>query len=156
MACFIDLSKGFDTSNTEILLHKLKCLGIKDHSSNWFKSYLTHSEQIVSSNNALSQSNDLKMGVLQGTILGPILFLIYMNGMYADDTTITCCGNTIDEACNKLNHCLSSISRWFTSNRLVINTDKSNFMIIGTPQKIKSFTEESLKLNSLEYILMKI
>ena len=149
-ACFIDLSKGFDTLNPEILLHKLKSLGIKDHSFNWFKSYLTHRKQIVSSNNALSQSNDLKMGVPQGTVLGPVLFLIYMNDlslnisdslltMYADDTTVTCCGKTIDEACNKLNHCLSSISRWFTVNRLVINTEKSNFMIIGTPQKIKSF-----------------
>ena len=56
--------------------------------------------------------------------------------MYADDTTVTCCGNTIDEACNKLNYCLSFITRWFTANRLVINTEKSNFMIIGTPQKI--------------------
>ena len=78
IACFLDLSKGFDTLNTDILLHKLNKHGI-NYEITWFESYLTNRKQIVLSNNILSDINTVNVGVPQGTVLGPIVFLIYMN-----------------------------------------------------------------------------
>ena len=105
LACTLDLSKGFDTLNHTILLHKLQNYGITGHSLSWFKSDLSDRSQIVRIGNKLSQLVNISMGVPQGTCLGPILFLLYVNNlsdyitssltaMYADDTTFVSSGTS--------------------------------------------------------------
>ena len=143
ISCFLDISKGFDSLNTDILIQKLTSHGVSDSSISWFKSYLTGRNQIVKFNNISSQTNTVQLGVPQGTVLGPILFLIYVNDlsafvkdafitMYADDSSIVATGNSVAEASSNLNMSLNKISQWFTRNRLLINASKSNVMVIGT------------------------
>ena len=143
IGCFLDISKGFDTLNTEILLHKLSRHGVRNDSNAWFQSYLSNRNQIVNVNNKKSYVNQVHMGVPQGTVLGPLLFLVYVNdisssipdtflSMYADDSSVVVTGKTVHEAVVKLNICLNKLSHWFEVNRLVINTSNSAVMIFGT------------------------
>ena len=152
VACFLDLSKGFDTLNIDILLLKLHKYGIIGNSLTWFKSYLTDRQQLVRTESNISQIKSVNIGVPQGTVLGPILFLLYVNdlpsiitdallSMYADDSFLCSSAFSIKEACNKLNSCLIHVSNWFKENRLLINTSKSYFMVIGTQSRIKNINE---------------
>ena len=152
VACFLDLSKGFDTLNIDILLLKLQKYGIIGNSLTWFKSYLTDRQQLVRTESNISQIKSVNIGVPQGTVLGPILFLLYVNdlpsiitdallSMYADDSFLCSSAFSIKEACNKLNSCLIHVSNWFKENRLLINTSKSHFMVIGTQSRIKNINE---------------
>ena len=96
---FIDLQKAFDTVNHEILLEKLKHYGIRSKQNDWFRSFLTNRKQYVSMEGFFSQTKIVKCGVLQGSTLGPLLFLIYINDLanaleksivhhFADDTNL--------------------------------------------------------------------
>ena len=99
LSIFMDLSKAFDTLNHEILLKKLQYYGINGTALHWFSSYLINRKQYVELNNTSSTISTLNIGVPQGSILGPLLFLIYINDMpnasnafkfilYADDSTL--------------------------------------------------------------------
>ena len=159
--CQLDLSKGFDTVNIEIFLYKLKKYGISDHALGWFKSYFTDRTQLVTCDGILSKPRHLIMGVPQGTVLGPICFLIYINDfpshilsgdalMYADDSNLSAHGNNIEELQSNLQACLTEASGWFDANRLVVNENKSTTMVITSPRGLNSITPLHIILNNNE------
>ena len=108
---FLDLKKAFDTINHEILISKLKSYGVKGHSLKWFKSYIQGRKQVCSVNNKLSNTREINCRIPQGSNLGPLLFLLYINdlpnclettnsALFADDTSILCEGFTATEIVN--------------------------------------------------------
>ncbi len=145
LAIYLDLSKAFDTINHDILLHKLEFYGFRGIVLDWFNSYLKERSQFVYYNNCKSCVKNISCGVPQGSILGPLLFLLYINDiantspildfiLFADDTTILYSHNDLANNINAVNTELKKVTNWFKSNKLSINTDKTNYMIMGTPQ----------------------
>ena len=155
---FLDFSKAFDTVDHTILLRKLKSVGLDDNSLSWFHSYLTSRRQITSINDKLFTSLPVTVGVPQGSILGPLLFIIYVNDMpnvikhckiilYADDTLL-CYSSTSANDINKyVNEDLNLISQWLADNLLTLNCTKSKFLLFSSSSRLKSFTNISIFVN---------
>ncbi len=158
---FLDLTKAFDTVDHEILCRKLKLLGFKSQSVAWFRSYLENRIQYTQVNNHLSSVGKISCGVPQGSILGPLLFCIYVNDlgsclktghsfMYADDTALTFSGHSTCELTHDMNTELLNINDWFLANRLMINAKKTNSMIIYNPRAQHSRPEVNLELHGTQ------
>ena len=135
---YFDLSKAFDTLNFDILLKKLEHYGINESAKRLIHSYLTVRLQFVEFNSYKSTYLPISTGVPQGSVLGPLLFLIYNNDlplmstifsmlMYADDTTLYC---NIDQYVNEdvINVVLAKLSEWLGANKLALNNNKTKFM----------------------------
>ena len=140
LGVFIDLSKAFDTVDHEILLQKMKIYGICGVELLWFKSYLTNRQQFVTIDDVISSLQYIKCGVPQGSILGPLLFLIYVNDMhlavpklntvmFADDTNLFMCGSDYKKLFKDMNEQLSFIEDWFSVNKLSLNVDKTKYTL---------------------------
>ena len=133
---FLDLSKAFDTINHQILLYKLKTYGIRGTAYSWFENYLSNRSQYVSFKSNESAKLEIRCGVPQGSILGPLLFLIYINDiirsspiltyiLFADDTNLFYSHKNINTLINTFNSELSKISQWFKCNKLSLNINKT-------------------------------
>ena len=140
---FIDLKKAFDTVDHNILLQKLEKYGVIGLEYTRLTSYLKNRRQLCRVNGVASNMEEIKCGVPQGSCLGPLLFLIYINDlpfslknsevtMYADDTSISYSSKDIDELNETLNSDLESLKQWLEGNKLSLNVIKTQAMVIGS------------------------
>ena len=147
---FLDIKKAFDTIDHRILLQKLECYRIREEELKFFSSYLQNRRQCCIVNSHQSSFQTVWCGVLQGSILGPLLFIIYMNDlpksiengyitMYADDTESSTVVNTSNDIIEKVIPDLMKICDWLKANRLSLNAVKTEFMLIETSYNMISF-----------------
>ena len=153
----VDFRKAFDLVDHTLLLKKLKYYQISDETIKWFSSYLLERKQKVFVNNTFSESENITSGVPQGSILGPLLFLIFINDLplctnnvftdlYADDTTLYYIDKS--EKCieKQLQIALQALTEWCKVNGMLINTSKTKVMLITTHQKRSHLNEDMLQL----------
>ena len=158
----IDLQKAFDTIDHEILLQKLYAIGFSKHSVNWFRSCLTNRTFLVNLGNVFSQPVCVSSGIPQGSILGPLIFLIYINDMsqavkcnlflYADDTCLVCHHKDINEIEKQLNKNFQTICDWFVNNKLSIHfdDDRTKSMFFASKFKIKNVKKLNVKYGNIQ------
>ena len=154
---FCDLKKAFDCCSHRILLTKLAKLGVKNRELKWFENYLKNRQQFVSVNNENSNMRFISKGVPQGSILGPLLFLIYINDLakctnlitllFADDTTFLISGKNMCEVVELLNIELKKISYWFRTNELSLHPSKTKFVIFSKNDENLNFHDVNIVVN---------
>ncbi len=166
---YLDLSKAFDALDHTILVNKLEYYSIKDNELKLFNIYRTDSKRFVDIQGTKSEMLEIKTGVPQGSVLGPLLFIIYMNDIsvanklfkliiYADDSTLTsilCAFNLNNDNNNsdKINSELNNISNWLKLNKLSLNTTKSKCMVFIGPKSVSC--TQNLKLIILKLSKLK-
>ena len=167
-AIFLDLAKAFDSVCHNILLQKLSIYGVRETSLKLFESYLNERKQFVEVNGVSSSLEIIKYGVPQGSILGPLLFLIFINDLpeatnfyvklFADDTFLCAQNTNFNELESDVNLEIQKVHKWLESNKLTLNISKSQFMIISNSKNIPrnfsvSINEESLtRCRSYKYL----
>jgi len=146
LGIFFDLAKAFDTVDHGILLSKLERYGIRGNQLQWFKSYLENRSQCVYCNGSLSDLKTIKFGVPQGSNLGPLLFLIYINDLpnvssklyfilFADDTNVFYSHSSLETLFQIVNEELTLAANWFCANKLTLNLDKTNYILFKSHRK---------------------
>jgi len=154
----LDLSKAFDPVDQSLLLSKINMHHFDNISQQWFESYLHLRTQRCCINGSLSDAVPITRGVPQGSILGPALFLLYINDLplaipdcnidiYADDTTIWMTNFNPLHIQHGLQGSLNKVDRWFSLTRMVPNTKKTKLLLIGTKQKLSHCTNPLLSLS---------
>ena len=153
----VDFRKAFDLVDHTLLLKKLRHYKLSDKTINWFSSYLLGRKQKVVINNIESRMENVLCGVPQGSILGPLLFLMFINNLplytnnvatdlYADDTTLYMVGETQEYIEQNLQMALQNLSEWCKLNGMLLNTDKTKAMLITTSQKRLHLNNDILHL----------
>jgi hypothetical protein len=150
IAIFCDLRKAFDTVNHSILLKKLEKLGIQGYELLWFTNYLSDRKQFVTIDNNLSDLLNIILGVPQGSILGPLLFLVYINDLpecsklfsllFADDTTLLLSHSNLDTLISIVNTEFKKVVDYFRSHKLALHPEKTKFMILSSNADIRNST----------------
>ena len=142
----MDLQKAFDTVDHQMLLAKLNHYGIRGVSNDWFKSYLSNHSQYVSVNGYDSGLAAINCGAPQGSVLGPLLFLLYINDLnqaikfckvhdFADDTNLLCLGNSMKKQNKLVNADLKRLVNWLNANKISLNVKKTEMVIFKSKQK---------------------
>ena len=144
-AILMDLSKAFDTINHELLIAKLEAYGFEHSALETMRSYLSDRWQRTKVNTSFSTWKELLCGVPQGSVLGPILFNIYINDLFyqlfdvcnfADDTTLYACDTELDTVLNQLEDNAHTAILWFENNYMKLNQSKCHFLFSGSPEHL--------------------
>ena len=155
---FVDFQQAFDTVDHDILLKKLEYYGVRGISNKWFASYLSNRKQFVSINGYKSNLVDFKCGVLQGSILGPLLFLIYINDLHAaikysevhhfsDDINLLNFSSCIKSINEQVNYDLKNLSNWLKANKVLLNVGKTELVLLLFTFKKQLDCDLKIKLN---------
>jgi retron-type reverse transcriptase len=160
IALFLDLKKAFDVCSHEILLKKMKKFGVDNLALRWFESYLSDRIQVVDIDGVLSEPKSINISVLQGSILGPILFLMYINDLplstelksflFADDTTGLTSGSSLPQLIDKFNEEIQKLATWFRANKMCVNTSKTKFIIFHSKGKKVELNGKTVVFNNNE------
>jgi len=160
LGVFFDLKKAFDVCSYRVLIMKLEKIGIKGKALDWFKSYLTNRTQFVDIDGCFSSEMDILTCILQGSILGPILFLIYINDlftvsqsltlMFADDTFGLKSGNDLMTLIDSINTDINRMAIWFKANKLAVNKSKTKFIIFHARSKKLPLNLPDVKIDENE------
>jgi len=162
MGVFLDLQKAFDMVQHDVLIiGKLKYYGIRGVANKWLQSYLQNRSQFVKIDSFKSSLKPITCGVPQGSILGPLLFLIYVNDiwraapetsvkLFADDTNLFFAGKNLQELSEKTNNELNKLVEWLNTNKLSINFDKTNYCIFR-PRKTNETCKENITLRLINH-----
>ena len=143
---FLDFRKAFDTLNHEILLNKLTHYGVRDQAVDWFQSFLSHRVQYASVSGFDSEPSLVTHGIPQGSVLGPLLFIIFINDLhksvkhsqilhFADDTNLPYSSKSIKKIIEHINHGLSLVVQWLRSNKISWNAEKTEILIFRSKRK---------------------
>ena len=155
---FIDLRKAFDTVSHDLLLAKLHGYGVTGGELDWFKDYLSNRKQLVDYFNTYYDPLPLNSGVPQGSILGPLLFVIFVNDlpnavnscsilMYADDTVIFYSGKTLTDIENVVSADLNALNSWLNMNKLFLHVDKSECVLFGSAKPLHTVENFEISIN---------
>ena len=168
---FIDFSRAFDSIDHKILISKLELYGLDETAINLMKSYMSSRKQLTTVNGFKSQIANVTYGTAQGSILGPLIFILYVNDifmslgkhsemfMYADDTLLICKDKDINEVTIKAQKALTKLTLWCEANKLTVNFGKTKYMVVKhiksqNPQEISMYNNVVGTVNHFEYLGM--